>query len=320
MHPTNRVSCERNVASGVMTRRAMVSSGLSAVAMAAGALPLGHARSEAPTPSQRTNQFCAFVKFIQALPYDTLAERIAELGFDGIEATVRKGGLVRPERVEDDLPRLVEALAKHDLAITVVTSDVTRADNPLHEKLVRTAARLKVPRYRMGWYRYDLTRSIDQQIDEIGAVIKDLVALNREAGITAVYQNHCGSKNFGAPLWDLHRVIRDYPVGEMGVAFDIRHATVEGGMAWPINFKLMQPHLGAVYVKDFRWVGRGKVENVPLGKGQVSPEFFSMLADAGYDGPISVHVEYLQDAGPDKNVAALGADLTTLRRLLAAQP
>ena len=33
--------------------------------------------------------FCAFVKYIQELPYDRLAETVAELGFDGIEATVR---------------------------------------------------------------------------------------------------------------------------------------------------------------------------------------------------------------------------------------
>ena len=49
---------------------------------------------------------------------DIKAETIKELGFDGIEATVRKKGHVLPERVEDDLPRLVEALQKHDLEVT----------------------------------------------------------------------------------------------------------------------------------------------------------------------------------------------------------
>ena len=43
-------------------------------------------------------QFCAFEKFIQDLSYDQLGETIAELGFHGIEATVRKGGHIEPER------------------------------------------------------------------------------------------------------------------------------------------------------------------------------------------------------------------------------
>ncbi|MCA9179006.1 MAG: hypothetical protein KDB14_31295, partial [Planctomycetales bacterium] len=39
-------------------------------------------------PSQATlvrpgGPICAFIKFVQALPYDELADRIAEMGFDG---------------------------------------------------------------------------------------------------------------------------------------------------------------------------------------------------------------------------------------------
>ena len=41
-------------------------------------------------------EFCAFIKFVQSLPYPVLAQRIANLGFDGIEATVRTGGQVLP--------------------------------------------------------------------------------------------------------------------------------------------------------------------------------------------------------------------------------
>src|SRR5262245_36164496 len=62
-------------------------------------------------------KFCAFEKPLQFLNYDELAEVLAELGFDGIEATVRPGGHVLPERVEDDLPRFVEALKKRGLEI-----------------------------------------------------------------------------------------------------------------------------------------------------------------------------------------------------------
>lgn len=276
-------------------------------------------------PSARTlrasekqgHKICAFVKFLQSLSYEQLAETIAELGFDGIEATVRDRGQVLPERVEEDLPKLVEALRKHNLGITVMASSVNSVDQPHTEKVLRTAASLGVKRYRMAHYRYDLNRPVIEQLDEFRPVLKELVALNRELGISAVYQNHAGANYVGATLWDLYHLIKDYPVEDIGVAFDIRHATASAGVAWPTVFNLMRPHLGAAYVKDFRWNDR-KMENVPLGEGMVDKEFFSVLKRSQYNGPISLHVEYLRQAGLEPNVVGLKNDLATLRSRLAS--
>jgi sugar phosphate isomerase/epimerase len=284
---------------------------------AAGATASFLARN-ANAAENRNGEFkiCAFVKFIQSLSFDRLAETIKQLGFDGIEATVRNGGQVLPERVEDDLPKLVEALRKHDLEISVMASNVNRADHPLTEKVLRTAASLGVRKYRMHYFRYDLSKPVAKQLDELRPVVKELAALNRELGISAVYQNHSGAQNVGASVWDLHWLLRGIPIAEIGNAFDIRHATVEGGLAWPVSFNLMQAHLGAVYVKDFQWKGR-RPENVPLGEGQVDPAFFSLLKKSKFRGPISLHVEYLGKEGVAENVNALNKDLATLRKYLS---
>lgn len=288
----------------------------SAALAAAGCLPWTESEAFAAEQEPPGNSFCAFVKFVQSLSYSELADRIVDIGFDGIEATIRRGGQIPPERVEDELPKLVEELAIRKLEISVMASDVNRADDPLMVKTLRTAAKLGVKRYRMGGYRYDLSRPVGKQLDELKPVVKDLAALNRELGITAVYQNHSGATNVGAPVWDLHELLRDIPATEVGVAFDIRHATVEGGLAWPLHFNRMQPHLGAVYVKDFVWKGR-RPENVPLGEGQVDPAFFKRLKQSKFTGPISVHVEYLRNEGVEVNLAALKRDLVTLKGLLA---
>ena len=257
-------------------------------------------------------KLCAFEKFLQDLSYDELAEVIAELGFDGIEATVRKNGHVVPERVEEDLPKLVEALQEQDLEITVMATDVVSTDQPLTEKVLRTAASLGVQRYRMGYYTYDAQGSVTGQLDKIKPVLKDLAALNRELGISALYQNHSGARYMGATLWDLHQLIRDIPVEEIGCAFDIHHATAEAGLSWPVLYRLMLPHIGAIYVKDYRWQDR-KVADVELGTGQVDPAFFKMVKQGSFSGPISLHVEYLEHESTDKNIAALKRDLGVLQ-------
>jgi sugar phosphate isomerase/epimerase len=283
----------------------------SLAAGAACALPSSLLATE---PSARRYKYCAFVKFLTALDYDELASRIAEAGYNGIEVTARaKDSYIDPQRAADELPRLHEALAKHGLEITILTTDILRADEPTAAPLLRVAKQLGVPRYRLGFLTYNLKQPIVPQLVAMRPVMEDLASMNREIGIAALYQNHCGAKNMGATLWDLHSLIKDYPLSELACVFDIRHATVEGGEAWPVYVDLMQPHTAALSVKDFRWNGR-KSQHVPLGTGQVDPKFFEMVRKSRFDGPISVHVEYLPNAGPEENLQALITDLSTLRR------
>lgn len=289
-----------------ISRRHLLASGLASLCVG------GTLRAAPPEPRF---EFCAFVKFVQTLSHDELAQRIAEMGFAGIEATVRRRGQVLPERVEEDLPRLVEALDKQGLKIAVMATDVNAVDKT-SEKVLRTAAKLGITRYRMANYRYAAKQPLQQQLVSFAAQLKDLVALNRELKIAGVYQNHAGASIVGAPVWDLQRLLAPYSPQEVGAALDIRHATVEGGLGWPLHFRLLQPHLGAVYVKDFVWEGR-RPRNVPLGTGQVDPQFFTRLKECSYRGPVSLHVEYLGESGVEKNLAALKTDLGTLRKLLA---
>jgi sugar phosphate isomerase/epimerase len=263
------------------------------------------------------NPVCAFTKFLQPLPYDQLAETIARLGFDGIEATVRPGGQVLPDRAQDDLPRLVDALKQHGLEITIMTTSVSRADQAADEKLLRLAAELGVKRYRMGYYTYDLDRPIQAQLDDLRPVVRELAAMNREIGIQGLYQNHAGVRYVGATIWDFQALIDAIPPEEIGFAFDIRHAVVEAGLAWPVLQRVAEPHLGAVCVKDFRWAN-GRAEHVPMGEGRVDPRFLQRLKKLAFDGPFSLHVEHLPKAGIQPNIDALGQELVVLRQWLAA--
>ncbi len=276
---------------------------------ASAALAAGKSFAQATTKKTQP-KVCAFVKFLQEQSYAELAETIKELGFDGIEATVRKKGHVLPERVEDDLPKLVEALKAHDLEVTVMASDVMDTDE-LSQRVLKTAAGLGIKRYRMGFYRYDMERPVMEQLEEIRPKVAELVAMNEELDMQALYQNHSGAKYVGATMWDLHSLIKDHSPERIASAFDIRHTTIEAGLAWPIIYDMMKPNIGAIYVKDFQWEG-SKAEHVPLGEGRVDPKFFKMLQADGYDGFYSLHVEYLKKEGVQANIDALRRDFAKL--------
>ena len=153
-----------------------------------------------------------------------------------------------------------------------------------------------------------------------GAATRDLAAFNKELGLCGGHQNHSGTNRFGAAVWDIHEVLKDLDPRYMGIFFDIGHARIEGGLSWPTDSRLMRPYFASVFVKDFLWQ-KGKKgwqpRWCPLGEGMVPPEFFKLLSDTGYQGPICQHHEYPVGQGPAM-VEAMKKDLTRLKQWLNA--
>jgi len=259
-----------------------------------------------------------FTKHFLGLSYDRLAEVVAGLGITGIEAPVRPGGHVEPAAVEEELPKLVEALKKCGVRITMLTSGINSVDKASNTEVVlRTAKALGIPRYRMNWYYYDNQKPIWPQFDSIRPKLKDLVSFSKEIEILPCYQNHSGAKDVGAGIWDIAFLMRDYPSNELAWAFDIMHATIEGSSSWPTEFALVRDHLEMAYFKNFNWEGKGH-KPVPLAEGIVGRDYVSLLKKSGFRGPVSLHVEYLKGRVTDAAyletaVAATKRDLATLR-------
>lgn len=293
-------------------------------AAAVGASTLFQPNSFAAKTSEPSNDMCVFTKPLQHLSYEALAELTAEMGFAGIEGTVRKGGHVEPDQVEEDLPKQIEALEKSGVDMTTMTTDVNTADSPLHQRVIKTAAALGVKSFRMGAIKYTTDAPLKAQLEQIKITFEDLVAFCQPLGIRPLYQNHAGAGRLGSGLWDLHEVLETLPPESSGVAFDIRHATVEGGQSWPTEFQLMRPHFGMVYCKDCIWeTGNKRPVNVPLGTGRVDyPAFIKLLKKSKYDGPISLHMEYRDHKDPSllkKSIAAIKADKKALDALLSGK-
>lgn len=277
---------------------------------------------EARTDSGRRSDagpVCAFAKHLQWLSFDDLADFLVEHDFDGIEATVRKGGQVEPENAERDLPRLIEALGRRGRRVFVITTDINDPDSPVARSVLKTAAELAVPYYRMAYYRYDLDQPIMPQLEAFRESARRLGEFNARTGIAGVYQNHAGSRYVGASVWDLHRLLEGISPEQIGVAFDVRHATVEGGQSWPVLWRLVRDQTRVVYVKDFEWRGRDP-RNVPLGEGQVDPALLKMVREEiAAKTPISLHMEYIDHrdrALQDECIQAFARDRRTLRDLM----
>lgn len=280
--------------------------------------------------SDTASKISIFSKNLQWLDYQQMAATAAKMGFDGIDLTVRSKGHVLPERVEEDLPKAVEAVRKAGLNVYTLTTEITDAEDPYTERILKTARQLGIGYYRMNWFKYLEKNSIAKNLDTFKSTLVKMEKLNKKYNIHGAYQNHAGA-GFGAAVWDLWMVIKDLDPRWIGCQYDIRHATVEGANSWILGLELLHPFIKTINIKDFTWAlkdGNWTEENVALGKGMVNfKKYFELMKGYKYNGPVSVHYEYPlggAEAGSDKLtiekekvIEAMQKDLITLKTWLS---
>ncbi len=236
-----------------------------------------------------------FSKHLQFLNYNDMAEAAAEMGFDGLDLTVRPNGHVLPERVVDDLPEAVAAMKKYGINPGMMTTNVWDATNQEEKSVLETASNSGITHYRTGWLKYPEDRTIKESQTIYGQQAKELELLNKDLGLIGCYQNHAGN-HVGAPIWDLPTILEATNNEHMGCQYDIRHAVVEGGSSWELGLRLIRPFIKTIVIKDFKWGmvdGKWKPINTPLGEGMVDfHRYFSLLKKYRINVPISLHLEY----------------------------
>ncbi|MGH9838397.1 MAG: sugar phosphate isomerase/epimerase family protein [Blastocatellia bacterium] len=272
-----------------------------------------------------------FSKHLHWLGWDAMAATAKEIGFDGVDLTLRKDGHVEPERAEQDLPKAAEAIRKAGIELSMVTAGIVDATTPHAEAMMRAMKVAGVKHYRWGGFKYDDNRPIPAQLDELKQKAARLAELNRKYDLTAMYHTHSGSE-VGASFWDLWMILKDLDTSRVSVNLDIGHATVEGGLGnWVRSTQLLLPMTRGIAIKDFKWErnarGEWRPQWCPLGNGMVNfKKFFAMVKESSFAGPVQVHFEYPL-GGADKGattltveksqvLAAMKTDLTKLREWL----
>lgn len=266
---------------------------------------------------------CLFSKHLPGMDARQLGKAVKSLGFGGVDLTVRKGGHVAPERAASELPPFAATLREEGVLIPFITTELVSASDPAARPLLETAARLGIPCFKPGYYRYAF-EDVKGERERAATELRGLAELSARCGMKLGFHNHAGY--VGGPIWDIAPVIDALDPKWVGYYFDVRHAVVEGGDAgWRTAVSVVAPRLLMIAVKDFFWekgASGWRQRHCPLGEGMVDWKvFFAMLAKAGFQGPASVHLEYeIPGATPaakqENTLAAAARDLAFLKARL----
>ena len=248
-----------------------------------------------PSPAKINFPLSLFSKPLDNYDFEFICECAKSAGIGGLDLTVRKGGKIDPADVVASLPELIGKAAKYDLSTNMIVTEIVSSNDIYTEKILKTAAGSGVKYYRLGWFDYDKKVGIQETLEKCRKNFKELERLNRKFNIHGGYQNHSGTR-VGAPVWDLHELLRNLAPEFLGSQYDVRHAMVEGTYTWPIGMRLIASHIRTLAIKDFTWETTGGITqpvSVPLGEGMIDWDlFFQIVKEFKIIAPITLHIEY----------------------------
>jgi sugar phosphate isomerase/epimerase len=258
------------------------------------------AKSFAQKPGGRP-VLCAYSGNLAKIPYGELADVVKQMGYDGVDLTVMKGGHVDPAVYNVDLSRAFETIHDAGLDLPMVTTSFTSASQP-YAYAVLYVAGLEGARFcRLGtWPAAGLSPAPgnpDQQTRTmmLRSDMAQFAATGARCKITPLLTNHAGSFP-GRNIPETDALLSGINTGALGYCFDPAQAVAETRAAdgWEAALEAALPRLKAVSLSDAVFDRDGAPPRpCPLGEGAIDwKKFFSVLASARFSGPVSLQMNY----------------------------
>lgn len=257
------------------------------------------------------------------LPVEEIGPVIADLGFDGVDLTVRPGGHVEPPNAATRLPAVVEMLSEVGLSVPLITSDITHADQAHAADIFGAADDAGVDHLKLGYWPYAGFGSLDDGLAAFATDVASIRELSESHAVTPAIHTHSGDFLTANPalLWD---VLASTGPSTLGLYVDPGHLVTEGGRSsWEMTLDRVREYVSIVSIKDFAWeqtvtAGESTWRHrwVPIGDGLVPwAEVAACLDAIEFDGPVSLHSEY-PVANLDEMIERIEQDFTVLEGIM----
>ena len=251
---------------------------------------------------------CVYSGCLARIPYGQLSEIVKQMGYDGVDLTVMKGGHVDPSLYMVDLDRAFQTFQDAGLYLPMVTTSFISPSQPYAYAIFYVSAELGARFCRLGTWPPPVATdaagsnaagsnpaSLDAQRTQLmHNDLAQFASTGIRCGITPLLANHAGSFP-GRSIPEVDTMLTGFPATAIGYCFDPVQAVIEARAAngWEPALQAALPRLGAIALSDVALEKDGSPRPCPLGEGVVDwKKFFAMLAAAHFHGPVSMHMDY----------------------------
>ncbi|MFN3161047.1 MAG: hypothetical protein ACE37I_17160 [Rubinisphaera brasiliensis] len=296
------------------TRRNFLASG------AAFAFTAAAGRSFALESGSSSPEIAVFTKSFQSWSIDEVCRKFAQLGLSGLDLTVRPGGHIQPNEIKAKLPEAAKIAADNGVKIVQITSAVTDDGDYARDLFLPGSwASTNQGDYRSGKLTKPLIGSSPlRRVWRPGQVAADSGVM---PVCTFIPERYSFSRHVGLLL------LQDF-IRRKWAFVDMLHMSVrKGAPRWQQGLGLLKPWIKLCAVKNYIWEERGrdkhgqqkwKWETCPLADGiSPIPDFVSVLKSFNYNGPYSLHSEYLPRLDVNECYQQTAADLEFFRPLVS---
>lgn len=260
-------------------------------------------------------QLIMFAKHLKELDIPGLVAEAKRAGLDGYDVPVREGYAVNPDNVSTALGELVKAMAAEGMSVPMCTGEgsLTDPDAPEAERVIAAMAENGVRFLKTGYYKFDAdTQDYWQEVDHLRKLFEKWQNLAQKHNITICYHTHSGPY-MGLNASSLMHFIRGFDPQYIGAYLDAGHLSI-CGEDFPQACAIVGDYLKIVGLKDLQkiWIevnGQKAIKRqvFPLGGGVTNmPEVFGHLVKIGFDGPLTIHIEFKKLT--DKELIEAGRD------------
>jgi L-ribulose-5-phosphate 3-epimerase len=263
---------------------------------------------------RRAPQILVFSQNLIQIEYPELGDIVKQMGFDGVDLTVRPGGHVEPRLANVDLVRAFEVMSGEGLDIPVITTAITTPMDRTAVPVIALAGMSGAKVFRTGTWPAGNNPNPQFRLAEVQRDFAGLMNIGRQYTISPLFHNEVGD-NVGSAVADTQRILEPLDPTWSGYYFDVPNAAAQDAGNYEAALRLMLPRLKAVTIQDFTW-DKKQLTKVRLGDGAVDwSKFFQTLAQASYTGPVTLEIGYTAKDMP----SALVRDLEfTRKQMLSA--
>src|SRR3954467_9929055 len=115
-----------------------------------------------------------FSKHLQSLPLAEAATRVREIGFEGLDLTVRPGGFVDPTQVRTALPEAQRMIRDAGLTVPLITTAITGAGDPAAVATFETAAKCEIREIKLGYVKYAAFGTFRETVDQMARDLEQI--------------------------------------------------------------------------------------------------------------------------------------------------